>query len=255
MKRKQESYGIVPIIKSSNHIQFGQNNKTIIMVMGWMCSISMWSDTFIEKLVDNDFSVIIFNNPGMSSAPNLQDYSFEKISRIIDSFQIKNPILLGWSMGAMIAFYYSLTRHVENCISICGGNVDIGNNVINPTNMSQVTQNFFNKGKEPGCFKSLLYKNVVNQIIPFSEIGKSQGSAMYDYTNNVNKLFQNKINTRLLFITADNDLMVPPQKNIEYLDKNYPKDLLQLYQFKNEGHGVLYTQETKIVNLIKKIMT
>jgi pimeloyl-ACP methyl ester carboxylesterase len=174
---------------------------------------------------------------------------------MIDSFNISNPIVFGWSMGAMLAFYYAITRNVRYCVSVCGANVDIGNVILNPLDVADVYNKFFNTQSQPQFdISTLLYKNAVNQIIPFKEIGYAQSKAMSDYTQNIQTLLSKTIQTRLLFITADKDIVVPPEKNITFLKENYPTRLLTFLQFQDEGHGVLYTRDVQIAAAIKKFV-
>lgn len=253
-KKEHFSQSLYPIVQEKNCYRLGDTSSPpIIMIMGWMCSISMWSDTFIASLLDK-YSIILFNNPGISSAPNLHPYTFENMSQIIDGFNISNPILFGWSMGAMLAFYYAITRNIPYCVSVCGANVDIGNVIFNPLDVADVYNKFFNAGTPPPYVNTLIYKNAVNQIIPFKEVGYAQGKAMSDYNQNVQTLFSKKIQTHLLFITASDDIVVPPQENIAFLQQHYPSDLLTLFQFPDEGHGVLYTQEIKISQMMKRFL-
>jgi hypothetical protein len=137
---------------------------------------------------------------------------------------------------------------------VCGGNVDIGNVVLNPVDVSDIYSKFFNAGTPPKYLNTLIYKNAVNQIIPFKEIGYAQGMAMYEYNQNIDTLLSHNIQTNLLFITASNDIVVPPQQNIAFLQKKYPAHLLTLLQFKNEGHGVLYSQEMKIYRAMNRFL-
>lgn len=254
--KNNPKFEIFQISKTENFTFIGKKeNPTIILIMGWMCSSVLWTDSLIQKLLQKDFSLIIFNNPGMSDSINIKEYNFENICKIIDNFGIIDPIIGGWSMGAMIAFYYSITRNVKYCISICGASIEIGNKIIDPTNILQLINDFDIKNKNViKNFTSLIYKNAVNQIIPFCEIGKQQALAMYEYSNNIQNFNFSSIKTRLLFITAENDIVVPPQKNINFLVSKYDKNLIYFHQFKNEGHGVLFTKENEIINLINNFI-
>ena len=103
--------------------------------------------------------------------------------------------------------------------------------------------------------QTVCYKNAVNQIIPFCEIGKQQALAMYEYSNIIQNFNFSSVKTKLLFITAENDTVVPPQKNINFLLSKYNnKNLIYFHQFKNQGHGVLFTKENEIVNLINNFI-
>lgn len=253
----KSTFEIFAISKTENFTFIGKKeNPTLILIMGWMCSSVLWTDSLLQKLLQKNFSLIIFNNPGISGSINLKEYNFENICKIIDNFGIIDPIIGGWSMGAMIAFYYSITRNTKYCISICGASIEIGNKIIDPSNTLKLINDFDIKDKHViKNFTSLIYKNAVNQIIPFCEIGKQQALAMYEYSNYISNFNFSSIKTKLLFITADNDKVVPPQKNINFLLSKYNnKNLLYFHQFKNQGHGVLFTKENEIINLINNFI-
>ena len=111
-----------------NFIQYGnKSGKNIVLLHGWGQNIEMM-DPIGNKLKKNN-RVIIVDLPGfgLSEEPKsvwtLSDY-VSCIKTLLDSLNVKNPILIGHSFGGKISILYASKYKVDKLILL-----PIGNNV------------------------------------------------------------------------------------------------------------------------------
>src|SRR5579862_8954171 len=106
-------------MRDSNHFQsfdgtsiyyeeFG-SGKPIILVHGWTGSHSLWERTVHD--LARKFRTVTLDNRGHgdSAKPNT-NYDFDEFSsdlkELIDQLQLKDALLVGWSMGVSISLRY-----------------------------------------------------------------------------------------------------------------------------------------------------
>ena len=93
-----------------NYEDYGEGNKTLVLLHGWGQNIEMMKP--IGDKLRKDSRIIIVDLPGfgLSSEPNdiwtMYDYA-DAIKELIDSLKIKNPILIGHSFGGKISLIYA----------------------------------------------------------------------------------------------------------------------------------------------------
>jgi pimeloyl-ACP methyl ester carboxylesterase len=232
----------------------------ILLIMGWMCSYSVWPDHFLIDLIEKGYRIILFNNRGIGHSPQCSplDYTFELLSNDIDDLLLelisqkeiktKKPIVIGWSMGAMIAIYYSITRNIPTCVSICGGLNVIGNITIDIYDPDDIIAKFFLSDDSLLPKQSCLYliaKSVTLQesnplCLPLQQIGKWQTYAMYKYKQFIDSLDFSSIELPYLdFIYGEYDIVVPPISNVDFLKSNWDRNKLKLTS-QSEGHGLIF---------------
>lgn len=93
-------------------------NPAILLIMGSASSLIWWDMEFCNKLVDKGFFVIRYDNRDTGKSTNYPvgepGYTFEEMSddaiEILDAFHIEKAIIMGMSMGGMLAQMIAL-RH------------------------------------------------------------------------------------------------------------------------------------------------
>lgn len=94
------------------------NNKTVVLLHGKNFSGLYWRRT-ITSLLEKGYNVLAPDQIGFgqSSMPTSYQYSFQQLAantkKLIDSLGIRKPILLGHSMGGMLAIRYVLSYPYE----------------------------------------------------------------------------------------------------------------------------------------------
>lgn len=103
-----------------NYTRYGNNDgKTIVLLHGWGQNIEMMKP--VGDHLKNAFDIIIIDLPGFgqSSEPNcvwsVYDYA-ECIHELLDSLNIKIPILIGHSFGGKVSLAYASMYNVEKLV-------------------------------------------------------------------------------------------------------------------------------------------
>ena len=109
---------IIPYKKFSLFIDtkyFKPDKATIIFLHGFTGSSSDWKD--IIPAIDNEFSCIAIDIIGHGKSSSPENYSYyelesiiNQLDTIIESLQIDQIILVGYSMGGRIALNYAIQR-------------------------------------------------------------------------------------------------------------------------------------------------
>ena len=95
-------------------------NPAILLIMGASSSMIWWESEFCEKLANNGFFVIRFDNRDTGKSTHYPigkpDYSFDDMAedavRVLDAYGIKKAVIMGMSMGGMLAQIIAV-RHPE----------------------------------------------------------------------------------------------------------------------------------------------
>lgn len=94
-----------------NYVQYGNKEKdTIVLLHGWGQNIEMMKP--IGDKMKNDFNIVIVDLPGFGQSEEPKDvwtvYDYaDAIKELVDSLDIKNPILIGHSFGGKISLVYA----------------------------------------------------------------------------------------------------------------------------------------------------
>lgn len=89
------------------------NGKTVLLLHGKNFTAAYWGDV-MKKLLSKGYNVIAPDQIGFgqSSTPQTYQYSFQQLAKntkeLIDSLKIKKVIVLGHSMGGMLATRFAL---------------------------------------------------------------------------------------------------------------------------------------------------
>jgi len=79
----------------------------LVLIMGYGGTMEVWDPQFVDALAE-DYHVVVFDNSGIGhthalAAPLTIDAMANQTSALIDALGLKEPDVLGWSMGGMIA--------------------------------------------------------------------------------------------------------------------------------------------------------
>lgn len=101
-----------------NYIDYGQGEKTIVLLHGWGQNIEMMRPVG-DKLEGNRIIIVDLPGYGLSSEPDyawsIYDY-VECIKELLDSVDVKLPILIGHSFGGKISLAYASKYDTEKLI-------------------------------------------------------------------------------------------------------------------------------------------
>lgn len=101
-----------------NYTQYGEGEKTIVLLHGWGQNIEMMRPVG-DRLPNNRIVIVDLPGFGKSSEPsdvwNIFDY-VECIKELLDSLNVSKPILIGHSFGGKISLAYASIYEVEKLI-------------------------------------------------------------------------------------------------------------------------------------------
>lgn len=101
-----------------NYIDYNSGDKTIVLLHGWGQNIEMMKPVG-DKLENNRIIIVDLPGYGLSSEPDyiwsIYDY-VECIKELLDSLDIKSPILIGHSFGGKISLAYASKYDTEKLI-------------------------------------------------------------------------------------------------------------------------------------------
>lgn len=102
-----------------NYIDYGSGKDTLVLLHGWGQNIEMMKPIG-DKLSKNN-RIIIVDLPGFgeSKEPNtiwtMYDYT-DCINELLNSLEVKNPIMIGHSFGGKISLIYASTYNVKKLV-------------------------------------------------------------------------------------------------------------------------------------------
>ncbi len=89
------------------------NGQTVVLLHGKNFNIAYW-ETTIELLIKNNYRVVAVDQIGFgkSTKPDYFQYTFQQLAKntknLLSEIKVKNPIILGHSMGGMLATRFAL---------------------------------------------------------------------------------------------------------------------------------------------------
>jgi pimeloyl-ACP methyl ester carboxylesterase len=101
------------------------SNPAILLIMGAASSLIWWDVVFCQKLVDQGYFVIRYDNRDTGQSTSYPvgkpGYTFEEMSddaiRLLDAYNIDKAIIMGMSMGGMLAQMIAL-RHPDRLLAL-----------------------------------------------------------------------------------------------------------------------------------------
>lgn len=106
---KEAWQGFVPVEDTKLYLQdSGGSGPAIIYLNGSYANLSHWKR--VVKSLGSDYRHILYDERARGKSKKSRDYTFDACLRdltaIIKARQIKNPILVGWSYGAILATHW-----------------------------------------------------------------------------------------------------------------------------------------------------
>lgn len=102
-----------------NYIRYGKGKDTIVLLHGWGQNIEMMK--MVADPFESDYDIVIIDLPGHGKSEEPKRvytlYDFvDCVKSLLDSLNIKNPILIGHSFGGKISLLYASMYEVKKLI-------------------------------------------------------------------------------------------------------------------------------------------
>lgn len=102
-----------------NYIRYGKGKDTIVLLHGWGQNIEMMK--MVADPFESDYDIVIIDLPGHGKSEEPKKvytlYDFvDCVKSLLDSLNIKNPILIGHSFGGKISLIYASMYEVKKLI-------------------------------------------------------------------------------------------------------------------------------------------
>ncbi|MEN6622497.1 MAG: alpha/beta hydrolase [Smithella sp.] len=198
---------------------FGDHQQSLIFIHGSGGDHTSWVYQYAR--LNNQFNIVAVDLPGHGSstgngAKNLDQYCVW-IKKLLDVLQLKNPVLIGHSLGAAITLKVALQYpEIVNAIVPVGGGIKMPVNTdlltglkTNPSRIIDLFCNFSlapeNRPKLLEALKKSLYK--INVDVMYDDLCACND---LDLTDNIDK-----INLQGLILCGMKDKMTPAQFSCE----------------------------------------
>lgn len=92
----------------SLHIEKMGKGPHLAMLHGWGMNSAVWMH--LAKMLSKHFTVHLIDLPGMGQSQPISPYTLETVSDTIVEQLPDNTIMIGWSMGGLIAMHIAITQ-------------------------------------------------------------------------------------------------------------------------------------------------
>ena len=239
--------------------------EPLLMIMGYGSTMDIWPGDLISKMSE-DYQVIIFDNRGMGeTTTGTKEFSIELFAEdsagLLDALQISKANVVGWSMGSYIAQELALNFPAKVDKLVLYGSTFGGKQEVDPTPQTlavlndysgtpqQIGERFFRLlfpaeflEKNPEFYKT--FPQPKEHSSP-ENMGR-QSLAIQNWPGSSGRIDKTKIKTLLLCGTED--VIVPPQNSVA-LAQAIPDSWL--IQVTGAGHGLMYQNTKKMVEILK----
>jgi len=223
-----------------NSSAWQESNRTLVFIHGSGGDYTNW--VYQYSVLKNDFNVLAVELPGHGQSEGHGEQSVSRyvewVKKILDAYGIKNPVLIGHSLGAAISLTFAI-QYGE----LLAGIVPVGGGVtmwVNPAILDGLL-------KDPApiiemAAKLSLAKQNRDKFSPALNKGFSKANPLVmqgDFLacNQLNLTDDiGKINIPVLVLCGAEDKMTPPE-NSRYLKDHIPGARMALLE--NAGHFVM----------------
>jgi len=234
----------------------------LVMITGYMATMDMWAEPFIEALA-RDFQVVVFDNRGMGkTSDGTAEWSIDRFAddtaAFINKIGFMSADVLGWSLGGDVSLDLAL-RHPEKVSRLvvyagdCGGP-----RKVDPPRLRDVLKEyrdveahfrtFFAElfppewmEEHPDYWKSFSFPRGIDS--PDSII--RQNRAYNEWAGCYEELPD--IHVPTLLVTGTEDVSTPPE-NSAMLAEHIPGSWL--IRFRGAGHGLQYQYPDKLAQVV-----
>jgi len=118
-KQKRNVKIYYELIKNSEELQINSNNKTILLIHGWLCNSHFWDE--FKDYAKKGYALIIPDLRGHGKSDYAKDVKIETlaedINKLLEYLNINKCIVFGHSMGGLVAqtFYH---KHPQKVIAL-----------------------------------------------------------------------------------------------------------------------------------------
>lgn len=237
-------------------------DSPVVLLNGWGARLSglvIASNKVIKELARHGFYVYSLEHPGLmrSETPKsvwgFKEYA-EYVEEFIEKLDIQKPIVMGQSFGGAVATAYA-AWHSDKIATLVLVNAGLSSDkkhefFLRHRFYGQYFTKILRSRFVPPMLKKLLAAAVLG--IPWKHVGKESFEARSIMGEIFNQWhlpnLYSQIKTRTFLIWGKNDILFPPSSAQE-VEKELPNAKLFII---GGGHGVIYAQPKKVVNLAVK---
>lgn len=265
-----------PLFESVEYVQVGQHNlayrvynpgqeKTVVMIHGFMGSSYEFHDFFLTMGADSDFTFIAFDTMGFGLSDKPLDFEYTSqnqaitLMQAIDNLGIETFSLMGHSMGGGIAIRMSLLdqSRIENLVLIAAVGPTLmegGNGAPALWFFDILFKNYFaqrlgiNSATVENLPKEIFAPFIVqNAAIPSAVLQKFiSDQDTVSYFDDLKHLM-----VRTFVIYGSEDSWTPPSLLLTYVQE-LPRS--SGYQLANSGHLSYLEQPDELISLIENFL-
>lgn len=242
-----------------HYYQTGDKGIPIVLLTGYATTSNFWNKQFISCLA-NSHKVYLFDYQGINTnnKSDISKLSIKSMARDVNKFtkmlNLKNPQLLGWSMGGSIALEASFQdpQQYEKLILLAPalpttGKVKLSqpmpehatfksdNDVLNYV----LNNNLYDYNSDKlEDYKSQFIQSKLEQIFPDKPVREAQTKAIREWTMNPSVSEQFKVaTTPVVFYLPEKDTILNQNLALP-IAKEYTNGTI--IQVKNSGHAVAW---------------
>jgi pimeloyl-ACP methyl ester carboxylesterase len=243
------------------------NGPPLVLIAGYGSTMQVWDRVFVDALAVNH-RVVIFDNAGIGKtatlpAPLTVDEMANQTSALITTLGLKDPSVLGWSMGGMIAqalavLHPSQVSHLVLCATYPGtGTVVPPQKNINALTGGNAKKELALLFPPDQSVAQSTYLVAVSEFPPGPSVSKAliaaQGSASLQWFNGADlagmKTAQISVSTLVADGTVDR---LDPVANAHHIVSLIPGSTLVLYP--DSGHAFLFQDETAFAPAVESFL-
>lgn len=251
-----------------HYLQTNNNqNNPIVLLAGVGTTSNFWNQNFINCLAEHH-QLYLLDYPGIKSTiAEGESVSVEYFATITNDFvrleKLKNPSLIGWSMGGSVALQASFTgNNLYQHLYSLSGYVPTGQNILYPfpphppfKNDSDVFNYVFNNNlyayavNQLNFYSMQLISSNVANVFTSSQYLQNEMSSLIAWGNNQSNVMNFKLSTiPATFIIPDNDTIINEAAAIIEIESyGGSKNIIHV---KNSGHDVSLQYPEQICNYI-----
>ncbi|MFT4249979.1 MAG: alpha/beta fold hydrolase [Candidatus Woesearchaeota archaeon] len=227
---------------------------TIVFLHGWLHNHTVWKPYIQELSKRHSVLTIDLRGHGKSSAPkNKQDYSMKRLAKdvheLLNHLHIHKPILVGHSLGSMIALQYALEYEAKQLVLIgatCRN--PVGAHVKIPE-LAQKLLAYIHEEKELHYDKEIkvpYWLVGMEHTAPQAIIGCFYAIQAFDIHEHIHT-----ITAPTTIIHGEHDHTTPLNES-EYLHKHLPNNTLK--EIPRAGHNLHATHPEELKNLLRILL-
>ena len=239
----------------------------LVLIAGYGSTMQVWDRRFVDALAENH-RVVIFDNAGIGKTANLPkpltvDEMANQTSALITTLGLKQPSVLGWSMGGMIAqalavLHPSQVGHLVLCATYPGtgtvvppqANIDA---LTSGNAKNELTQLF----PADQSVAQATYLVAVSEFPPEPSAPKviiaAQGNASLQWFDSADRAGMKTNQISVPTLVADGTVdRLNPITNAHHIASLIPRSTLVLYP--NAGHAFLFQDEAAFVPVIESFL-